>query len=116
MIASVKLGTQDGHWRWGSLLATLLPAGAVSPSLASVTMHSLRNASIRPISKTGMITRGRIRLTKAEAATPKVGYVLEGEIELKVDGRRYRAKKGDSSTFARDCLMGIATWASRRRA
>jgi len=36
----------------------------------------------------------------------EVGYVLEGEIELTVDGRRYRAKKGDSFHFRSELPHG----------
>jgi transcriptional regulator with XRE-family HTH domain len=36
----------------------------------------------------------------------EVGYVLEGEIELTVDGRKYRAKKGDSFHFRSELPHG----------
>ena len=36
----------------------------------------------------------------------EVGYVLEGEIELTVDGRRYRAKAGDSFHFRSELPHG----------
>jgi transcriptional regulator with XRE-family HTH domain len=36
----------------------------------------------------------------------EVGYVLEGEIELTVDGRRYRAKEGDSFHFRSELPHG----------
>ena len=47
----------------------------------------------------------------------EVGYVLEGEIELTVDGRTVPSRRREiPSTSARSCPMGIATWAPRRRA
>jgi quercetin dioxygenase-like cupin family protein len=36
----------------------------------------------------------------------EVGYVLDGEIELTVDGRRYRAKAGDSFHFRSELPHG----------
>ena len=36
----------------------------------------------------------------------EVGYVLDGEIELTVDGRRYRAKAGDSFHFRSELTHG----------
>ena len=36
----------------------------------------------------------------------EIGYVLEGEIELTVDGRRYRAKEGDSFHFRSELPHG----------
>jgi transcriptional regulator with XRE-family HTH domain len=36
----------------------------------------------------------------------EVGYVLEGEIELTVDGRKYRARKGDSFHFRSELPHG----------
>ena len=36
----------------------------------------------------------------------EIGYVLEGEIELTVDGRRYRAKMGDSFHFRSELPHG----------
>jgi transcriptional regulator with XRE-family HTH domain len=46
----------------------------------------------------------------------EVGYVLDGEIELIVDGRRYRAKAGDSFHFRLELPTVTAISATRRRA
>ena len=41
----------------------------------------------------------------------EVGYVLDGEIELTVDGRHYRAKAGELFSFP----LGAAAWLPQRR-
>jgi transcriptional regulator with XRE-family HTH domain len=44
----------------------------------------------------------------------EVGYVLEGEIELTVDGRRFRAKAGDSFHFRSELPHGYRNIRSKR--
>jgi transcriptional regulator with XRE-family HTH domain len=43
----------------------------------------------------------------------EIGYVLEGEIELSVDGRRFRAKAGDSFHFRSELPHGYRNLRSR---